>query len=69
MSLLVSVALGGMESQETAYVYILDVFTMEPLSEQFRVSQILACSGLALSAVTALLLDKYRANELLLSAS
>lgn len=37
------------------------------ISKQFRVSHILTCSGLALSAVKALLLDKYRACELLLS--
>lgn len=39
------------------------------ISKQFRVSHILTCSGLALSAVTARLLDKYRASESLLSGS
>lgn len=65
---------GGNGVNEMAWVrkrhlFILGMFTMEPYIKKFRVSHILTCSGLALSAVKALLLDKYRASESLLSVS
>lgn len=72
--ILVSVALGGMELMKWLGsgngICLFGVCSQwSRISKQFKVSHILTCSGLALSAVKALLLDKYRASESLLSVS